>query len=405
MVDNPLAGLQSFFFAGDKADPRVNQQLRQRIALAMMQRQSKFPKTLGEGLSAIGDAIGDRGLINSLLSGDLAQQDAAAKTATGILGGGPASVPQRTSYAPPADTGDTAPPPVTDAPVMPAGPAQAPPDLVNTPTPNQPVAALQPDSPLDGLAGSPEGQLATAPPATQASLMSPAPMVNNPVRNAIAAQLQQKPPPGMAGAAPVVPPVMAQGGDQRLAFNGPPPPLPPAITSGIQKAPPPPPPVQVAQNGSPDPGYVTPQQAPPQGAPNIPMSPEHLKIASAIAQAQARGDQYLPALLTPRLQALEAERTQRQTEANEVFKSKLTQYGEMNKLRETQLADQAKRIQEYQKSGESLIGGGAPGSPTGAQAVTPNGIDPRLGTPQSPQRTGVPVPPPLPPGRYTAKMG
>ena len=56
MVENPLAGLQNFFFAGDKADPRVNQQLRQKIALAMMQRQSKFPKTLGEGLSAIGDA-------------------------------------------------------------------------------------------------------------------------------------------------------------------------------------------------------------------------------------------------------------------------------------------------------------------------------------------------------------
>ena len=85
---NPLAGLQNFFFAGDKADPRVNQQLRQKIALAMMQRQSKFPKTLGEGLSAIGEAIGDRGLTNSLLSGDLAQQDAAARTAAGIAPAG-----------------------------------------------------------------------------------------------------------------------------------------------------------------------------------------------------------------------------------------------------------------------------------------------------------------------------
>ena len=90
------------------------------------------------------------------------------------------------------------------------------------------------------------------------------------------------------------------------------------------------------------------------------------------------------------------ERTQRQNEANELYKSRLTQYGEMNKLRETQLADQAKRIQEYQKSGQALVGG-APGAPTGAQAVQP-GADPRLGTPQSPQRTGVPVPPPLPPG-------
>ena len=100
MADNPLAGLQSFFFAGDKADPRVNQGLRQRIALAMMQRQSKFPKTLGEGLSAIGDAIGERGLTNSLLSGDLAQQDAAAKTAAGILGGARPVPPRRRSGPP-----------------------------------------------------------------------------------------------------------------------------------------------------------------------------------------------------------------------------------------------------------------------------------------------------------------
>ena len=185
------------------------------------------------------------------------------------------------------------------------------------------------------------------------------------VRDTIAQTMAQGRPPvpqGMAGAAPVVPPglspqgappVMAQGGDQpdqRLAFNGPQPPLPPAITSGIQKAPPP---VQVAQNTQqavPPPGYIPPAAGPVQGAPVIPMSPEHLKIASAIAQAQARGDQYLPALLAPRLQALEAERTQRQSEANEVFKSRLLQAAKQNELHLTGQMDAPKRIADVQKT-------------------------------------------------------
>ena len=182
------------------------------------------------------------------------------------------------------------------------------------------------------------------------------------VRDTIAQTMAQGRPPvpqGMAGAAPIVPagmspqgappPVMAQGGDQALAFNGQPqqPPLPPAITSGIQKAPPP---VQVAQNGPPPPGYVPPAAGPVQGAPVIPMSPEHLKIASAIAQAQARGDQYLPALLAPRLQALEAERTQRQNEANEVFKSRLLQAAKQNELHLTGQMDAPKRIADIQKT-------------------------------------------------------
>ena len=154
--------------------------------------------------------------------------------------------------------------------------------------------------------------------------------------------------------------------------------------------------MQVAQNGPPDPGYVTPQQAPPTGAPTFGPGKQETALAAAISDAQAHGNKYLPALLLPKLQELQAARLQKQNEANEIFKSKLLQAGELTKLREQQLADQAKRIQEYQKSGQGLVGG-APGAPTGAQAVQP-GADPRLGTQQSPQRTGVPVPPPLPPG-------
>ena len=53
---NPLA---SFFFAG-KDDKNVPQALRQKIALAMLMQKRAAPQNFGEGLSAIGDALGDR---------------------------------------------------------------------------------------------------------------------------------------------------------------------------------------------------------------------------------------------------------------------------------------------------------------------------------------------------------
>ena len=38
----------------------VPQSLRQKIALAMLMQKRAYPKTFGEGLAAIGDALGDR---------------------------------------------------------------------------------------------------------------------------------------------------------------------------------------------------------------------------------------------------------------------------------------------------------------------------------------------------------
>ena len=51
---NPLS---SFFFPQN--DKNVPQGLRQKIALAMLMQKRAYPKTLGEGLSSIGDSIGD----------------------------------------------------------------------------------------------------------------------------------------------------------------------------------------------------------------------------------------------------------------------------------------------------------------------------------------------------------
>jgi hypothetical protein len=67
-ASNPLS---SYFWQND---PNVNMELRKRIALQMMASGSKFPKTIGEGLSAIGDALGDRRIANELSQQDLALQ-------------------------------------------------------------------------------------------------------------------------------------------------------------------------------------------------------------------------------------------------------------------------------------------------------------------------------------------
>ena len=100
---SPFAGLSGFFFPGDKNDPRVNPQLRQRIALAMMARDRKFPKNLGEGLSAIGDAIGDRALMKQMMDADVAQQGVSPP------GEAPVAPIQSPGYAPPSDTAAEAP--------------------------------------------------------------------------------------------------------------------------------------------------------------------------------------------------------------------------------------------------------------------------------------------------------
>jgi hypothetical protein len=113
--------LSSYLFWGN--DPNVNQQLRQRLALQMMASKKAYPKNLGEGLSAIGDAIGEIGTARRVEQSDLAAQKAAqavgdaARTApvTAPLATPP---PQQTSTAPapqgdPFATGATPPPYLT----------------------------------------------------------------------------------------------------------------------------------------------------------------------------------------------------------------------------------------------------------------------------------------------------
>ena len=79
-----LDQLKAYFFANDP-NLAANLKLRERIALAQMARRSAYPKTFGEGLSAIGEALGERRLI-----GQLEAQDAAGMKEAGGYTGPPA---------------------------------------------------------------------------------------------------------------------------------------------------------------------------------------------------------------------------------------------------------------------------------------------------------------------------
>ena len=85
---NPLEALKGFFFANDMNDPRVNSKLRERIAYQMMQNKRPYPKTVGEGLSAIGDALAQRGMMDQLARSDIAAQEQSRRDLAGGGGGG-----------------------------------------------------------------------------------------------------------------------------------------------------------------------------------------------------------------------------------------------------------------------------------------------------------------------------
>jgi hypothetical protein len=134
----------------------VPQSLRQRLAMAMLLQKRQYPKTFGEGLSAIGDALGDRAIMRQVM-GDAAGAEATAQKARDEIfgGGGGAS-----SLAPTSDVEQPAvaainrsirTPAAAAAPPL-AAQVQPPPSLVTTPAASQPPAALfNPDNRGPGL--------------------------------------------------------------------------------------------------------------------------------------------------------------------------------------------------------------------------------------------------------------
>jgi len=332
----------SYFFAGG---PGVNLKLREKIALAQLMQKRNQPKNFGEGLTAIGEALGDRRNMIDLEAQDKLSQAAAAK-----LGAEPApAVAGPRAYGPSDDA-----PLAADVPQQPAIPrAPPPPPPASLPPTGEPgntgATTFQPpyQPPPPPLA--PQQQ--PLPPATRG--LTPLPP-NPPAQNfndrfspatGGGQQSALQPPPGT--------PVMAMGGDpgenvppppagprdlvtlalQQRAAGGPPPnPTMTPATPGTGSPPsadpsqgirPIPRGVQIAQ-AQPEaiPGYVPPERADPGGAPVIAPSRRERELQTLLNANQ--GNPYAaqsPAAVE--LQNLQAARAQRQNEANELFKANI----------------------------------------------------------------------------------
>jgi len=154
-------------------------QLRQRIALGMMEKKRAYPKTFGEGLAAIGDSLGEMGTMRQLMAQqaavDKAQQ---AEKAAVNKGAGPqaAAEPQtNVAYEPLVDEVKTA-----QASVFPD------PSTAQASIPQSMVAQLGPAP--DSYSYRPTAMAAsdTASDATPVTGITPAPAAPPPRRDAIA---------------------------------------------------------------------------------------------------------------------------------------------------------------------------------------------------------------------------
>jgi hypothetical protein len=368
----------SFFSGNNMNDPRVNSQLRQRIALQMMSRDRKgYPKNVGEGLTAIGDALGDIGIARRLEASDLAQQQIAPPAAAPAGGTPLAALAGSTTmaYAPEGGGGGEDYQPAPQQPAEQAPPPQA--SVFESGAP--PVQGLPP-----GTAGLPPP---VQPPAE--TYQPPTPEQTSAGRNALAAQLLarqrgaaggQPPNPMLAGAVPAsmstaVPspstePDLGSRPDPRLALNAQQD-APGAVTD-IRRAPPARP-VQVAQAQQQYPaGYVPPEPGAPPSVPTIPMKPREVQLRNWLAANQ--GNPYAAMKVAPELQQLEQERTTRQTEVNELFKAQIARGTEQAKLRLQAQIDQAKRLADIEHTKAQARKEGIIKEPEDSYVLGPDGV-------------------------------
>jgi hypothetical protein len=404
---------KSFFFAGN--DKNVPQDLRQKIALAMLMKQKRaYPKTFGEGLSAIGESIGDIGERRRLES-EAADAEKVAQAGRTDITGKPTSTP--TPYAPP----DEVPPAVAaiDRAAPPAPPVP-PPSPLATP----PAVQLPPDQQQSYAPGAP---VRMTPPAAINAWRGQNPLPRGMPPPPQAAPPPQAPPlppdapasfsdrfPGQQSAAPPPPgaPVMAEdtplpmpdprGAAARALMMqaGPPPnpmtPAPPGGAdrqdAGIRLAPPATPPIgkaptqaQLNEPAQADVGYVMPARQPP---------PQPRTTTDVMDQIQKKIWDTPPAYRKSMQEALAPLYQQEQAkvaQAHELWKDQMTQHRALELKREDQLSARAKSVLDAREQQQKLIDYGQTRAP-GA------GPDPRLGTDQSPQRTGIPEPEPMPRG-------
>lgn len=103
------------------------------------------------------------------------------------------------------------------------------------------------------------------------------------------------------------------------------------------------------------PGYVPPEPGQVPGAPLVRMTPREVQLQQWLAANQ--GNPYAAMKVAPELQSLQAERTQRQNEANERFKASITQQTKQMEMRQQALVDQAKRITDVEHTQQQTAAG------------------------------------------------
>lgn len=256
-LEDSIDELKKFIYYQN--DPNVNKQLRERIALQMMSNKKAYPKNIGEGLSAIGDSLGEIGTARRLGQADIAEQAAAKQLAAGALA---TDTPTTTtgSYAQ-ASEADVPPSiPLPAAAAASAGPAfpSPPPQMGSFPATSLPSNTPAPTMrPTDAAAA-----LASDASPLQSPMQSPPPA---------AGSLSPRDRIASAFAAPQTAPVVPQGNPTVGAPRGGPldanaQMLPPEITGGRSQPPITPAPVPPQISPAPRPqapqaGYITPEPA------------------------------------------------------------------------------------------------------------------------------------------------
>jgi hypothetical protein len=363
------------FFTGPAGQGAgVSKELRQRIALAMLAQKKKFPTTFGEGLSAIGDSLGEIGTTRRLMADEAADFAKANTKADELLGTQPGA-PAAPAEPPLASPRTLSPGTVQSQPVAPIVPPQE--DIsadapVRTDTNGKiignlatrsilPPPGVAPPSQSSALASPPTGRpsvadfgqkpiLAPTPPAVdQAGL--PSSPIGDPEGDAKRSQIAlamlrqgQMGQPQDSLYAPAAPPAGAMSPPQARSMAPPvappappiPPPGPP-LNQGIKPAPPAGPPI-VPMPG-PQPGYVS-QPLKPVVAPTPEqMSDQERTLRDAIGRDPDGINGQLGKRLAPVIQTMESNR-------NAINQRNIEKY-------KVDIATEAARIQkiEDQKTG------------------------------------------------------
>ena len=390
--------VKSMFNAGDMSDPRVNPEVRKRIALQLMTQNQPYAKNVGEGLASFGKSIGNRRAADQMAADDIAEMARAKQALPDPYGAG----------APPVAAST---PPVAASPV--AGGAGTPAGAVNT-------AVLPPPPPSaggDAVAAIPQTAGATrsmgdpaalpAPNAAEAGAVyqpgTPIPATGNRTREAVTRAAMQaaggpQPNPTQGVETPPLGTDLAAAGGDSTEFSS-------QNRPRVQAAPPDPR-AQIRRIPTvekPDYDYVTPDTGfkPAPQLERMGDQERRLRVmelenpGSYTAQRAKAGADYL-----------EGQRTQKYNSAKQLWEEEAKLVLQQKRQREDSLKDAKKRGTEGIIQEQDIISRDPSNRPPVPAEVAgrapilgaPVDYDYSLGTAQSPQRIGVPTAGQVPPG-------